>query len=332
MVHTGMRRLGALPIWATAIAIAAPASAQDYLDPLAARLPDANPAPLAVTLDDDPILTIATSLADEAAFHEVIRQALRASPNLAEGRADGAAALAAKRAAESLQYPRIDFTITGNKAIDREYSNDPDNILERLRGGGRADASANVEQVLVDFGASSRRIDAAIERIGAAEAEYDRKSENIALRAIASWYDLFAYGHLSELAENFIVQNEELRGSVELRISQGVAAPVERARIDSAIANAKLRLAQYRRELANAQARFVELFELEAPKRIARAPAPELERLSADALSARAGSSSPVRVAEANAKAARADADAARADTQPNITAAVDAGKFGLYE
>jgi adhesin transport system outer membrane protein len=117
-----------------------------------------------------------------------------------------------------------------------------------------------------------------------------------------------------------------------MRIAQGVAAPVERAQIDSAIASAKLRLAQYQRELANARARFTELFALQAPARIARAPAPILEKLSDEALTARAAAASPVRVAEATAKAARADAKAARADTLPNVTAGLDAGRYGLFE
>lgn len=327
-----MGRHGALVLLASAIVCAAPASAQDYLDPLAARLPDPNPAPLEAPVGGDPILAIADTMADEQAFHKVLEEAMRANPNLDEGRADGAAALAAKRGAQSLQFPRIDLALSGNKALAREFSNDPDNLIERSRGQGRIDATANLEQILIDFGASQRRIDAAIERVGAAEAEYDRKSEIVILRAVSAWYDLFAYGHLTELAQNFIVQNEELRQSVDLRIAQGVAAEVERARIDSAIASAKLRLAQYSREYTNARARFTELFALEAPARIARAPAPELEKLSDEALTARAASASPVRVAQATARAARQDAKAARADTLPSVTVGVDAGRYGLFQ
>ena len=331
MAKYDMRPVAAA-LLAAALAQAAPVHAQDYLEPAAARLPEPNPAPLSAETASDPILTIAAAQADEAAFHQLIAEALKANPSLSEGRADGAAALAAKRAADSAQLPRVDLALSGNRAIAREFSNDPDNVIERARGSGRIDATATLEQIIVDFGASRRRIDAAIERIGATEAEYDRKSEAVALRAISAWYDLFAFGHLTELAENFIAQNEELRASVETRIAQGVAAPVERARVDGAVASARLRLAQYRREYDNARARFRELFALEAPSRIARAPAPELERLSDDALTVRAAGSTPVRVAEASARAARADADAARADTQPNITAGVDAGRFGLYE
>ncbi|MBK9432379.1 TolC family protein [Sphingorhabdus sp.] len=310
----------------------AAAKAQDYANPLAARLPDPDPAPLSKENTTDPILAIAEITADEDAFHDVISEALKASPTLSEGRAEGAAALAAKRGAASVQFPRVDMAFSANRSVAREFSNDPDNLIERARGAGRVDATASLEQILYDFGASRRRIDAAIERIGAAEAEYDRKSETIALNAIGAWYDLFAFGHLTELAENFIVQNEDLRAAVEQRISQGVAAPVERARIDGAIASARLRRAQYQREYANAQARFKELFGLDAPTRIVRAPAPELERMSDDTLAARASTSATVRVAEAIARAAKADANAARAEVLPNITAGIDAGRYGLFE
>jgi outer membrane protein, adhesin transport system len=320
----------AASLWVAVLAQAAPVDAQDY--PLAARLPEPRAAPLSPDVTDDPVLMIATMLADEAAFHQRITEALNANPGLAEGRADGAAALAAKRAANAAQFPRVDLALSANQAIAREFSNDPDNVIERARGSGRVDATASLEQILLDFGASRRRIDAAIERIGAAEAEYDRKSEAIVLRAVGAYYDLFAFGHLTELAENFIAQNDTLRTAVEARIAQGVAPPVERAQVDGAAASARLRLAQYRREYDNARARFRELFGVDAPTRIARAPAPELERLSDDALTARAAASAPVRIAEASARAARADADAARADAQPNVTAGVDAGRFGLYE
>ena len=315
-----------------AAALPCPAFAQDYLDPAAARLPDPDPLPLSVKPGGDPILAIADAVADEAAFHEVIGEALKASPTLTEGRADGDAAMAAKRGARSALFPRIDLGLSANRAIAREFSNDPDNVLERARGSGRFDATATLEQLLFDFGAAERRIDAAIERVGAAEAELDRKSETIALRAIGAWYDLFAYGHLTELAEHFIGQNEKLRSDVEFRITQGVAAPVERARIDSALASAKLRLAQYQREYQNARARFKELFGIDSPSRIVRAPAPELERLSDDALAARAAGSATVRVSEALARALRKDARAARLETGPNVTGGLDAGRFGLLE
>lgn len=324
--------LGAISISAFAMACGAPAYAQGYIDPDPAKLPEPSATPLATPASPDPVLAVADTLADETAFHEVISAVVKANPTMDEGRADGAAALAAKRGADSGWFPRIDLQFSANHAFAREFSNDPDNVIERSRGDGRADANASLEQMVFDFGATDRRIEAAAERISAAEAEYDRKGEVVALRAIATWYDLFAYSHLTTLAEDFIVQNENLRDAVEKRIANGIGAPVERARVDSALANSKAQLAQFKRELSNARARFTELFEQAPPSRIARAPAPALDNLSDDALTARAADSAPVRVAEAAARAARADARAARADTRPNVTAGVDAGRYGLFE
>ena len=190
MAHKILHPAGILALFA--VVVPCPVFAKDYIDPAAARLPDPDPMPLAVKLDSDPILAIADAIADEAAFHEVIGEALKANPTLTEGQADGAAAWAAKRGARSAIFPRIDLGLNANRAIAREFSNDPDNVLERARGSGRFDATATLEQILFDFGATGMRIDAAIERVGAAEAELDRKSETVALRAIAAWYDLFA--------------------------------------------------------------------------------------------------------------------------------------------
>lgn len=327
-----MRPVAAAALLSAVCAQAVPVCAHDYSGFEAVRLPEPDPSPLSMEAHSDPILAIGAAQVDEAAFHQFIGDALTSNPSITEGQADVTAALAAKRAADSAQLPRVDLAVSANRAIAREFSNDPDNVIERARGSGRVDATARLEQIIVDFGASRRRIDAAIERLVEAEAEYDRKSEAVALRAIGAWYDLFAFSHLTELAENFIEQNEKLRASVEFRITQGVSAPVERAQVNSRIASARLRFTQYRREFENARARFQELFSLEAPPRIFRAPTPELERLTDDALTVRAAASNPVRVAEASARAARADADAARGDNQPNITAGVDAGRFGLYE
>lgn len=330
-----MRRLcalGAISISGLAMAVAASASAPTYVEPDPARLPEPNPTPLVEPSTPDPVIAIAGALVDETEFRSFISEALKLSPTMNEGRADGAAALAGKNSAEWAFYPRIDLQLSGNRAFAREFSNDPDSIIERARGDGRIDANAQLEQLIFDFGAAGNRLEAAAERVTAAEAEYDRKGEGVALRAIGAWYDVFAYGHLNALAEDFMIQNERLRAAVQKRIANGVAAPVELARVDSAIASAKSQHAQLKREFNRAQARFAELFSQPAPARLARAPAPQLGKMSDEALSARAAASSPVRVAEASARAAHADADAARADTRPLVTAGIDAGRYGLLE
>ena len=73
-------------------------------EPIAARLPEPSPTPLDPARHNDPIFAVAEALADEAAFQEVIRQALAANPSLAEGRAEGRAALAARICVTSKRF------------------------------------------------------------------------------------------------------------------------------------------------------------------------------------------------------------------------------------
>ncbi len=328
-----MRILFISPFFA-AILFSATAQAQGIADAITppAQLPAVNPAPLTSNMADDPIVKIARTKADEAAFHAVIAEAIKANPTVTEGVANRDASVASYRGAESALYPRIDFALSANRALAREYSNDPDNVIERARGSGRFDATATLEQSVFDFGANRRRIDAALARIEGSDAELVQRQEAIALRAISAWYDLFAYGHMVELSKSYIAQETRLRSAVNDRIAQGVAAPVERARLDSTLAAGRLRLAQFERELGNARARFKELFGLPAPDYVARAPAPLLGEVSDETLANMAANSPAVRAAEAAARGLRYDAKAARADTLPSVTAGVDAGRYGLLE
>ena len=296
------------------------------------QLPAVVQDPLAISGTDDPILALARIAATDEQFREAVAGALARTPSLMESKAQGRAALAAEKGARSGLYPTIDLQFTANRSITRNYSNDPDNVLERARGPGRADSSASMQQILWDFGATKRRIEGAAARIDSAQAQLDYQTESAALRIIGAWYDVFGYAHLVRLSEENLANVEALRLVVRERISSGVSAEVDIARADSAVASANLRLAQFQRELGNAKARFVELFGNEPPARIARAPAHPLPALSDDALANKAARSSAVRAAEANARGARSDARAARADTLPNVSAGVDAGKYGMFE
>lgn len=314
------------------VSCAANVQAQSSWEVPPTALPAPSAAPLEIQDTDDAILKLAGTLSDAEAFREVIGEAVRNSPTIAEGKADGAAAIAGKRNAQAQLLPRVDVTMSANRSLARDFSNDPDNVIERARGKGRIDAVVSAEQILLDFGAAQNRVNAAILRIEASEAELDSKTETAALRAIVVWYELFAYGHLVDLAQSYVDRTADLKSAVEQRISQGVAAPVERARLDSALASGKLRLAQFQRSLDNARARFRENFGLEPPLRVARAPAPGLPSFSPDVLAEKAGETSIVRSANAQAKAAKEDQRAAKADTLPKVTAGVDAGRYGLFE
>jgi outer membrane protein, adhesin transport system len=288
--------------------------------------------PMSVSAAGDPILSLADDAVSRDVFHSAIARAVDANPAVAAGRAQEDVADAAKREARSALFPTIDLGINANQTISRKFSSDPNLIVERSRPTGRVDATASVQQTLFDFGASSHRIEAASARIEAAAADSDNAAAGVALRAIGAWYDVFGYGQLSRLGRTYVINQQELRSAVDTRIRAGVSAPVDRARVDSSIASAELRLAQFHRALGNAQARYVEIFKAVPESPFHRAPAPGLAPQSQDLVAKRASQSPVVASAKAQALAARADARAARSDTLPNISAGLDAGRYGLLE
>jgi adhesin transport system outer membrane protein len=222
--------------------------------------------------------------------------------------------------------------LTSYRVISREFSNDPQNIIERSRPDQRTDALLSIQQTVYDFGAGERRVQAAGARLRAAALEAEATSDRVALGAIAAWYDMFAYRALVGLTESFAASQRELLASVRERVEQGVSAPGDVARVENYIASAETRLARFRRLLANAEARFAELSGAALPGEVERAPAP-IARFASRDEAFDAGAASPiVRSAERLAEASRLEARAARADRLPNISVGVDAGRYGVFE
>lgn len=293
-------------------------------------LPAPSEQPLHIDMDSDPILKLRTSLMADDVFRSQISLAVARNPALAEARAGEAEAIASRREARSALFPRIDLAVTGNRSFAREFSNDPGNVLERTRPRQRADAVAGIQQTLVDFGATSNRIDAADARIRAAAAQTNSSADAIALQAITAWYQVFAYRSLESLAEDFVERQAKLRGAIDARIAQGLSAPGDRARVDSYIASARTRLAAYRRQLAGVEARYRELIG-DAPSALIKRPSAPEGAMSLEFVQRNALRSPAVLAADQEARAAREEAHAVRADNYPNLSAGVDAGRYGLF-
>jgi adhesin transport system outer membrane protein len=189
----------------------------------------------------------------------------------------------------------------------------------------------SVQQTLLDFGATARRVTAAGARLRAAAADLEASADRVAVGAVAAWYDVFSFRALVSLTEAFISSQRDLRAAVEVRIRQGVSAEGDLARVDSYIAQAETRLAQFRRTLANAEARFTELTG-SPPPALERAPTPGPAVSSRDEAVLAAEQSAAVRSADAQSDAARDEARAARADRLPHITVGVNAARYGVIE
>jgi adhesin transport system outer membrane protein len=288
--------------------------------------------PLALEFTDDPIVQyVRTTIANEE-FARLVADAVMAAPAVDEARATLLEAEAARREARSGLFPTIDVSFGTRASFARNFSNDPDNVLERARSTGRTDAIATLSQRVIDFGATSIRIDAAGARLRASSQEINRQADRAALRAIGSWYDVFTQRTLVALAEDFVDRNLELRAAVVQRVGEGLSAEGDLARMDSLVATSQANLARYRRNLATSEAIFVELFNRYPPADLVRAPTPPQTFVSLDSVRNAAINSAAVEIGEAQARAARQDARAARSDTLPTLNAGIEAGRFGVFE
>jgi outer membrane protein, adhesin transport system len=300
--------------------------------PPKAALPRPSGDPMAIDLDTDPIIAVERETAAVETFQTLMNAALTRHPAISEARAGADEAEAARDFARAGQLPSGDVSFNSTRTLARDFSNDPDNIIERSRRRQRTDAIASIQQPLFDFGAGALRTSAAKARINAAAARIDATTDEIALRAVASWYDVFAFRALGELGDSFAADQAKLGEAVEARIAQGVSARSDRARVASFMASAESQRARIRRSLASAEARFIELFGVAPPADLRRAPYPNLPALSRDAVELRAASSAIVRAADADATAGQREAKAAFADILPTVTAGVDAGRYGVFE
>jgi adhesin transport system outer membrane protein len=295
-------------------------------------LPAPTRDPLRLDLSSDPILRLSESAIPAGEFRQIIAAAVARHPARLEAIAGGEEAESAVTEAREGLFPSGDLTVDSYKSIAREFSNDPDNIIERSRPEQRTDALLNVRQTVLDFGATSIRIKAARARLRAATAQIESVADQVALNTIANWYDVVAYQSLVAVSQEFASAQDSFRDAINERIRQGASAEGDLAQIESYIARASTRLAQFRRSEAQAEARFTE-FTGTPPYAIQpRAPRIGSEPITRDAAVLDARSAPDVRVAQAGADAAQQDYRAAKSDLLPVVTAGVDGGSYGVLE
>jgi len=307
-------------------------SASAFAAPPTAALPPATRTPLAIDASDDPIVGLSRTTGSAVEFRAVVAAAVARHPAIGEAVAGEDEARAARGEARSGYFPQGSVTVSNYQVLSRAFSNDPQNIIERSRARRRTDATLNIQQQIFDFGATANRVAAAGARLRAAQSQIDVTADQIAVRAIASWYDVFAFRALVSLGATFADNQRELRQAVDARINQGYAARGDLAQVDSYIGSADRRLAEFTRGLADAEARYAELIGTPAPQVVARAPVVGLPEMSKDFAIAAARQIPSVVAAEAIAKATENDARAARAAYFPSVSVGLDAGRYGALE
>lgn len=295
-------------------------------------LPEPGIKPLSIDFAQDPVLGLSESIADPDTFRALVVAALEASPVERESLALERAARARVGEAKAGYLPAIDVGISSFKTLERNFSDDPFNLIERSRPRERVDFTFSIAQPLIDFGRTDGRVRSAAARLRAAGFEREARTGEVAGDMVAAWTQVFGYQALVRLIEGFLAAQDGLDAAVETRIERGVSAEGDRVRVASLRSQGLVQLAQARRQLASAEARFEELSGFAAPDRLLRPPSLDETRYTREYAILVAESSPQVLGAEAIAEARQQEARAADADKFPELSARIDNGRYGIFE
>ena len=285
---------------------------------------------------EDPVLAFARESSNLAELRAAVISAIEHSGSLGEARAARDEAEARRNEARVREAPTIDLGVSSFRVLSRDFSNDPQNFLERSRPSKRTDATFRATQMLFDFGATVQRIEAANARIEVAIAQIDDTANQTALRVVSIQSDVHGRRTLVQLGSGFVASLYDLRAKMVERVDEGVSSEVDLAQVDGYIAQAEAQLADFRRGLSAAEAAYFELIGTPAPPDLGRPPVPFV---LAGSVTAEGGQTSAlletlpqVRAASAGLRAAEREAKAARADVLPKVTLSLDAGRYGVIE
>ncbi|WP_198351071.1 TolC family protein [Flavisphingomonas formosensis] len=309
---------------------AAPASGPSAPAP---SVPPPGDDPMAIDFATDPILGFGHREASPDLFRATIARAIGTHPSVRRASAAQRQANAAVKEAHSGWLPEVDLQMTYNRRLAAGFSNRfTDTLVEQTQPVSRTDASVSVSQKIFDFGATAQRVKGAKARRDQAGANLEIAQDDLALDAIAAWYDVAAYRALVALAESMQQSEKEIRGSVAERIKQGASSAGDLSRVDVYLGRVALRLTQLHGQLASAEARYRESTGMPAPMQLGR---PTLTlRLPETVEEARlaSGNAPEVRSAKAQERAARADWRAVQAENLPQVGAQVNAARYGILE
>ncbi|MDG6080239.1 TolC family protein [Erythrobacter litoralis] len=295
-------------------------------------LPEPVAAPLDIDFAGDPVLALADSSADADTFRAIVVAALEDSPTTREALALEDAAEARVTEARSGLLPVIDMNVASFRTFDRQFTDDPQNLIERSRPRRRTDFTLQLVQPVWDFGGALASTRAASARLRAAGFQREARVGEVAGEMVIAWTQVFGYQALERLYEGFLSAQDGLDDAIDRRIALGVSAEGDRSRVASLRAQGAVQLAQARRQLSGAEARFRLLSGFEPPARLMRPPMLGEGDISLDWAQAASQDIPEVRTYEELAKAREQDARAAKARRLPNVTGRVDYGRYGFLE
>jgi adhesin transport system outer membrane protein len=290
----------------------------------AIELPPPSSAPQKISAETDPFLKALAEREGTALFDTSVMTGAANLPALGEQAEAVNAAKEIKDQAQSRLYPDLGVDFIVSRTLVRDLNN-PATPVENLAPLNRNDALGSINQLITDFGATSARIRQSSAGIAAAKADLDAARNQALLTLISTWYDVLEYRTAVTLAGDNVKRLQDLAQGAALRFEGGIDSGGDVARARAYVAGAQSQQVNFERQLANAEARYLELF---------GAPAPEVARVVAPDVipSSNQGERPEVLAAKAQAREAAAAVSAAKADRLPVVSGRLGANGYNVIQ
>ena len=297
-----------------------------------AILPAPSGAPQTIAPATDPLISLMRQSDGGATFREAVAGAALRHPRVSEAVAARREARGVRMEARSAYFPRIDFNLISDHSLASDFHQDRDTVIERSRPESRTDAQIAGEQLVTDFGATSNRVAAAGAREKASQADVRRIASDVALRAIAAYYDVLAYQALVDIGQAYVSHHRDILDKARARFQQGYGSDGDVARAEAYAAEAENRITQFERQLAAARARYAEATGMEPPLRLARPSDPAVAAGTYEEMLSASMENPRIEAERSRAEGARREWRATRADEWPRLSTVLDATQYDVLE
>jgi len=215
-------------------------------------------------------LAVNPATAQVFSINDALRQTMLTNPGVGEASANRRATESELRQTQSTLLPQVRIDASyGPEKFDQNYSGTPPipGLTAGVVGAGPwrngSQESVVVRQLLFDGFASIHDVWRQTARVDAAASRVKERTELLALDAAEAYVDVVRYMRLVALSEQNVANHDKIFGNVNSRFSGGRAGEGDLEQSRERVENAKAALAEFRRSLDDARAKFRKVVGLE---------------------------------------------------------------------
>src|SRR5882757_6562838 len=217
------------------------------------------------------LLLVSPAGAETFSINDALRQAAKTNPGVGEASANRRATESELRQTQSTLLPQVRIDASyGPEKFDQNYTGTPPivGLTPGVTGAGPwrngSQESVVIRQLLFDGFASIHDVWRQTARVNAAASRVKERTELIALDAAEAYVDVVRYMRLVGLSEQNVANHEKIFANVNSRFSGGRAGEGDLEQSRERVENAKAQLAEFRKSLEDARAKYRRVVGLEA--------------------------------------------------------------------